>query len=141
MPSPSLGQILRTEVIGKKPQCLLELERQAAEKGPCAQRDLQLVEDFFHQAIAQFTNAILARIEIKPLILGNGYHDAVASVLHTYRWKRENGIAQATHPYHAVWQSFETWCRENDLYPRIDYQCDCAGKQSWHVLSVGPAPQ
>jgi hypothetical protein len=139
MSTPSLGEILRTEVVGRKASCLLELEQQAAEKGLCAQRDLQTVKDFFHQAVTQFTSSILARIEIEPLILGNGHNEAVAAILQSYRWKRENGISQPTHPYHAVWQSFETWCSENELYPEIEYRCDCVGKQSWHVLMVSPA--
>jgi hypothetical protein len=138
MSTPSLGEILRTEVAGKKASCLLQLEQQAAEKGICAERDLQVVKDFFHMAMTQFTSSILARIEVKPMIIGNGHSEAVAAVLQTYRWKRENGISQPSHPYHAVWVIFAAWCAENELHPQIDYCCDCVGKQSWHVLTVSP---
>jgi len=139
MPTPSLGDILRTQICQQKAHCLVELEQQTAQKGLCAERDLQAVKDFFHQAITQFTTDILARIEVRPLMLGNGHHEAVAAILQTYRWKRDNGIAQAAHPYHAVWQTFRTWCMANDLHPEIDYHCDGIGKKSWHQLSVKPA--
>jgi hypothetical protein len=139
MTNPSLGEILGTQISDKKAHCLLELEQHTAQKGLCAERDLQVVKDFFHRAITQFTTDILARIEVKPLMLGNGHHEAVAAILQSYRWKRENGIGQPTHPYHALWQTFQAWCSENDLQPQIEYYCDGIGKQSWHQLSVKPA--
>jgi hypothetical protein len=86
MSTPSLGEILRDEVLGKKASCLLELEQQVAAKGVCAQRDLEEVQNFFHQAITQFTNSILARIEIKPLTLGNGQNEAATAILQTREW-------------------------------------------------------
>jgi hypothetical protein len=138
MSTPSLGEILRDEVLGKKAGCLLELEQQVAAKGVCAQRDLEEVQNFFHQAITQFTNSILARIEIKPLTLGNGQNEAASAILQTYRWKHENGISQPSHPYHAVWWSFAAWCDQNDLHPEIEYRVDCSGKQYWYVLKVSP---
>lgn len=141
MSSPSLGEILRTEINDKKANCLLELEQHAAHKGVCAERDLRAVKDFFHDAIAQFTTDILARIEVKPILLGNGHHDAVAAILQSYRWKRGNCISQPAHPYHAIWQNFQAWCVDNELRPEIEYQCDATGKQSWHQLSVKPALQ
>lgn len=139
MSNPSLGEILGTQICGKKADCLLELEQHMAQKGLCAERDLQAVKDFFHRAIRQFTTDILARIEIKPLLLGNGHNETVATILQTYRWKRENGIGQPSHLYYAVWQEFQAWCTANDLQPEIEFHCDGIGKQSWHQLSVKPA--
>lgn len=139
MPNPSLGELLRTQISDKKAHCLLELEQQCAKKGLCAERDLLAVKDFFHDAMTQFTTDILAGVEVQPLMLGHGHHEAVAAILQTYRWKRENGISQPAHPYHAVWQSFQAWCADNDLAPELEYHCDAMGKQAWHQLSVKPA--
>jgi len=139
MSNPSLGELLHTQLSAKKALCPLELERNAAQKGLCAERDLQEVKNFFHQAITQFTTDILARIEVRPRLLGNGQNEAVATILQTYRWKRDNGIQQASHPYHAIWQNFANWCAENDLEPELAYRCDGIGKVSWHELTVKPA--
>ena len=141
MSTPSLGEILRDEVIGKKVSCLLELEQQAAANGVCAQRDLEVVQNFFHDAVTKFTSSILARIEIKPITIGNGQNEAIAAILQTYRWKHENGISQTSHPYHAVWRAFSAWCDKNDLHPEIGCRGDGAGKQCWYVLKVSPKPQ
>lgn len=139
MTERSLGALLRAQTECAQSGCLRELEQAAARKGICAERDLQVVKDFFHRAITQFTTDILARTDLRPMLLGNGQNDAASAILQTYRWKRENGMAQASHPYHAAWLAFTRWCTDNELEPVLDYHCDGLGKLSWHQLTVRPA--
>jgi hypothetical protein len=110
MVAPSLGEMLRAQAACEKAKCLRELEQQAAERGVCAERDLQLVKDFFHQAVTQFASSILARAEVRPLVLGNGHNAKVAAILQSFRWRGDKDIRHSDHPYHAVWRPFQTWC-------------------------------
>ncbi|MGC1550085.1 MAG: hypothetical protein WA777_16300 [Rhodanobacter sp.] len=138
MSNPSLGDILRVREAAITASCLVELEKQAAEKGPCAVADLQLVKDFFHEAMTQFTNSILGHIEIRPLLLGKGKNEKVASILQTFRWKGSFDIRDSSHPYHAVWVPFQAWCDENGLRPEIGVNCmyTVGGGEQWHALTV-----
>jgi hypothetical protein len=140
MSTLSLGEMLRVQEACEKARCLVDLEEQASAKGPCAEHDLQLVRDFFHQAETRFTSAILARVEVKPEVLGHGQNAAVAAILQTFRWNETYNISDASHPYHGVWKPFLAWCAENDLRPEIRARQNAAGKERWYVLTVGPAP-
>lgn len=111
----------------------------ASDKGQCAERDLQLARDFFHQASTQFASEILAGVQPRPLVIGNGQNDKLATVLHTYRWKEGYDIRDATHPYNGVWRPFQAWCDANDLVAHLSCQRDSAGKERWYVMTVSPA--
>jgi hypothetical protein len=132
--APSLGEMLRAQEACEKAHCLQELEQKASAKGLCAERDLQLVKDFFHQAVTQFTNCILARVELKPLYLGDGQNATVSQILQTFRWKLGKDIRDPAHPYHAVWTPFQTWCDENELSPVIEERRK--GKEYCYALKV-----
>jgi hypothetical protein len=139
MTNPSLGDILRAREASKKAACLVELERKAQEKGPCAVVDLQYIKDFFHTAITEFTNAILAGIDIRPIALGKGNNEKVATILQTFRWKDGYDIRAPAHPYHAVWVPFETWCQENGLAAEIGACVDVATREPLKTISVKAA--
>jgi hypothetical protein len=136
MVAPSLGEMLRAQAGREKAKCLRDLEQKAAEKGACGERDLQLVKDFFHQAMTHFASSILARVEVRPLVLGNGNNAKVAAILQTFRWKADKDIRNSDHPYHAVWTRFQTWCDENDLNPEIEPRRD--RNEQWHIVTVSP---
>ncbi|GJI89530.1 MULTISPECIES: hypothetical protein [Duganella] len=138
MTTPSLGRLLRAQQC-ETADCVKELERQASGKGPCAQQDLQLVRDFFHQASTGFAGCILAGLSPLPLAIGNGQHDKIAAILHTYRWKEGYDIRDATHPYHGVWQPFQRWCDSSELRPEFSCHRDPGGKEKWYTLTVRPA--
>jgi hypothetical protein len=138
MTTPSLGRLLQAQQCETE-DCLKELERQASGKGQCAEKDLQLVRDFFHQASTSFASSILAGVAPRPVILGNGKNDKVAAILQTYRWKEGYDIRDATHPYNGVWQPFQHWCDASDLRPSFSCRRDDAGKEKWYTLSVAPA--
>lgn len=138
MSRPSLGKMLK-DMECNTPECLAELERQASGKGQCAEKDLQLARDFFYQASTEFANAILAGIEPRALVLGNGHHDKLATVLQTYRWKEGYDIRNATHPYHGVWKPFQAWCDANDLQVHLICQRDASARERWYTLNVTPA--
>lgn len=138
MSKSSLGQLLK-DMQCDTPECVAELERQASGKGLCAEKDLQLARDFFYQASTEFSNAILAGLQPRPLLIGNGHHDRLAAVLHTYRWKEGYDIRDATHPYHGIWQPFQAWCHGNDLQVHLACQRDDGGKERWYALTVTPA--
>jgi hypothetical protein len=87
------------------PECLRELERKAAQLGDCAERDLLQVQDFFHDALVQFTNCIVARTEVRPVVLGRNQNVAVAAILKSFRWKGGADIREESHSYNAVWES------------------------------------
>jgi hypothetical protein len=140
MSTLSLGEMLRVQEACEKARCLVDLEQQASLKGPCAEHDLQLVQDFFHQAETRFTSSILARVDVRPQVLGHGQNTAVAAILQTFRWTETYNIGDPDHPYHGVWKPFLAWCDENDLRPEIKKLHNAAGKEHWYVLTVSPAP-
>ena len=90
-------------------------------------------------AITEFTNSILAGIEIRPIALGKGNQEKVAAILQTFRWKDGYDIRSPTHPYHAVWVPFETWCHENGLVPEIGACTDVATKEPLKTITVRAA--
>jgi hypothetical protein len=140
MLTPSLGELLRLQCSCERPHCLVELEQRAAETSLCAERDLASVKDFFHQAMTQFTTCILSRVDVLPMVLGNGHNTKVASILQTFRWKWDKDIRHSEHPYHGVWTPFQAWCEENDLHPEIAVRRNSTGKEQWHALTVIPSP-
>lgn len=140
MTEQSLGDILRATQACKTEDCLRELERAASGQGPCAEQDLGVVRDFFDQAKTFFTGRILARAEVKPVILGNGQNMTVALIIQTFRWNPDYDIRSDLHPYNAVWRPFASWCADNGLAPEL-FRCrDEKGREHWYVLKVHPAP-
>ncbi|SEN10880.1 hypothetical protein SAMN02800694_2798 [Luteibacter sp. UNCMF331Sha3.1] len=140
MTDTSLGDILRATQACKTEDCLRELERTALGRGPTAEHDLGLVRDFFDQAKTYFTSRILARADIKPVVIGNGQNMTVSLILQTFRWHAEYDIRSPMHPYNGVWRPFETWCADNGLAPEL-FRCkDSKGREHWYVLRVHPAP-
>lgn len=137
---PSLGELMRAREACETAECLRELERRAAQMGNCAERDLMLVQDFFHAAMVQFTNCILARTDVRPVVLGRNQNVTIASILQSFRWKGGSDIRDETHTYNPVWKTFQTWCDENELHPRLELHRDSAGKEIWHTLTVVAAP-
>jgi hypothetical protein len=137
---PSLGELMRTRKACETAECLRELERKAAQMGDCAERDLLLVQDFFHGAILQFANCILARTEVRPVVLGRNQNVTIASILQSFRWKSGSDIRDEGHVYNPVWKSFRTWCDENELQPRLELYRDSSGKEIWHTLTVIASP-
>ena len=137
---PTLGELLRTRRTCETAECLRELERKASLKGDCAERDLVLAQDFFHTAILQFSNCILARTDVRPVVIGRGQNVTIASILQSFRWKSGSDIRDEGHPYNPVWKSFLTWCGENELQPRLELYRDSSGKEIWHTLTVVAAP-
>jgi hypothetical protein len=136
MSTPSLGAILRQTEACQKPDCLRDLEGWADANGPCAQRDLGLVQEFFNEAKTRFTANILARADIKPMQLGNGQNGTVALILKTFKWSAGYDIRDASHPYNAAWKPFAAWCEENDLVPELALARDPGGREQWYVLTV-----
>jgi hypothetical protein len=140
MSTASLGAILRETEACQKPDCLRDLEGWADANGPCAQRDLGLVQEFFNEAKTRFTANILARADIKPMQLGNGHNGTVALILKTFKWTPAFDITDAAHPYNAAWKPFAAWCEENDLVPELVQQRDAGGREQWYVLTVKATP-
>jgi len=138
MTTPSLGLLLQAQQCETE-ECLKTLELQASGKGLCAEKDLQLVRDFFHLASTSFAGCILAGVAPRALVVGNGQNDKVAAILQTYRWKEGYDIRDATHPYHGVWQPFQRWCDNSDLQAMLSCQRDAGGKEKWYLLTVNPA--
>ena len=138
---PSLGELMRARDACDTPECLRELERKAAQLGDCAERDLVQVQDFFHDALVQFTNCIVARTDVRPVVLGHNQNVAVAAILKSFRWKGGADIRDESHPYNAVWKTFQTWCDENELEPRLEEHRDQNGKEIWHTLTVVAAQE
>lgn len=142
MSTVSLGAILRETEACQKPDCLRDLEGWADASGPCAQRDLGLVQEFFNEAKTRFTANILARADIKPMQLGNGHNGTVALILKSFRWSAGFDIRNPLHPYNAAWKPFAAWCQENDLTPELSLARDPGGREQWYLLTVRPtAPQ
>jgi hypothetical protein len=140
MSTTSLGAILRETEACQKPDCLRDLEGWADANGPCAQRDLGLVQEFFNEAKTRFTASILARADVKPMLLGNGHNGTVALILKTFKWTPEFDIRDAVHPYNAAWKPFAAWCDENDLVPELKVCRNADGREQWYVLTVKAAP-
>jgi hypothetical protein len=137
---PSLGELLRARKPCETEDCLRELECKAARLGNCTEQDLLLVQDFFYAATVQFANCILARIDVRPVVLGRDQNVTVASILQSFRWKRGSDIRDDSHVYNPVWRAFQTWCSDNELQPRLESRRDPDGKEIWHTLSVTAAP-
>jgi hypothetical protein len=136
--TPTLGMLLQAQACDTE-DCVRALERQAALRGQCAEKDLQLVRAFFHDASTGFSSSILARLAPPVVEIGNGHHDKLATVLQTYRWKDDYDIRTASHPYNGVWQPFERWCADNELEAVITRHHDASGKETWFTLGVVPA--
>ena len=137
---PKLGELLRARQPCETEECLQELERKAARMGNCAERDLLLIQDFFHAAIVQFTNCVLAGTDVRPVVLGRDQNVTIAAILQSFRWKSDYDIRDESHAYNPVWRSFQTWCNANGLQPRLELHRDASGKEIWHTLTVMPAP-
>lgn len=135
--TPSLGQRLRGQVRARA-DCELALEQRAASLGPSAQQDLALVRAFFQRAAIDFSSAILAGVPPPVLAIGHGRNDEVAAILQTYRWREDEDIRCASHPYHGLWRPFLAWCVANDLQPGIACRRDAAGRERWFTLSIRP---
>src|ERR1700761_1944629 len=114
---PSLGELMHAREACDTPECLRELERRAAQMGSCAERDLMLVQDFFHNAMVQFPSCTRPRTDVRPMVLGRNQNVTIASILQSFRWKGDFDIRDEKHPYNAVWKTFNTWCVENELQP------------------------
>lgn len=140
MSKSSLGRLLK-DMECNTPECVQALERQASDKGLCAEKDLQLARDFFHHASTQFASEILAGLPPRPLVIGNGQNDKLATILQTYRWKEGYDLRDATHPYNGVWKPFQAWCDANDLQPHLSCRRDAGGKERWYILTVTVAEQ
>ena len=138
MSTPSLGRMLKA-LACTTPECLQKLERQAADKGQCAERDLQTLRDFFHHVSVEAAASIIAGLAPLPVVLGNGQHDKIAALLQTYRWKEGYDLRDPTHPYNGVWRPFQAWCDASELQVHIACQRDGAGKEKWYTLSMLPA--
>ena len=135
----TLGAMLRVTERCAKADCMRDLERLADEQGPCAQKDLRQVMEFFDTVKTQFTTRILAGAEIKPVQLGAGQNVTIAMILQTFRWDPAYDIRNPAHPYHAAWKTFAAWCEENELLPELRKYHDAKGKEHWFELSVRSA--
>lgn len=136
--APSLGQRLRAQVRATA-DCELALEQRAASLGLCAQKDLALVRAFFQKAAVDFASAILAGVPPPVIAIGHVANDQVAAILQTYRWREDEDIRCASHPYHGLWRPFQAWCVANGLQPGIACRRDASGKERWFTLSIRPA--
>ncbi|HEY4090746.1 MAG TPA: hypothetical protein VGN46_04465 [Luteibacter sp.] len=139
MPGSTLGAMLRITENCIKADCLQDLERSASSNGPCGERDLRQVQEFFDTAKTDFTSRILAGAEVRPVQLGAGKNNTVALILQTFRWTPDYDIRNPTHPYNAAWKVFATWCADNDLAPVLRKYHDAKGKEHWYELSVRSA--
>lgn len=136
MANESLGTLLANHARRTKPAAFVEMEQSAANKGACACEDFKRVMDFFYDAMLEFSATILAGIDIRPAILGNGQNPKVAAILQTFRWKGGYDMRNSDHPYHGAWVLFDAWCREHDLVPHIDCQRGAAASEPWHRIFV-----
>lgn len=134
---PSLGQRLRAQSHATA-DCELALEQRAGTLGACAQKDLAVVRSFFQQAAIDVASAILADVAPPVIVIGNGRNEQVAAILQTYRWREDEDIRCASHPYHGLWRPFLAWCTAHDLQPGIACRRDPAGKERWFTLAVRP---
>jgi len=141
MAATTLCAMLRITERCAKADCLRDLEQQANRQGPCAEKDLRLVQEFLDMAKTQFTTRILAGAEVTPVQLGAGQNTTVALILQTFRWAPDYDIRNPAHPYNAAWKPFVTWCEENDLEPVLRKYHDAKGKEHWYTLSVRSAPE
>jgi len=136
MANQSLGTLLALQTRRSKPSAFVEKEQFAANKGRCACEDFKRVTDFFHSAILEFSGAIIAGIDIRPAILGNGQNAKVAAILQTFRWKGGYDMRDPEHPYHGAWALFDAWCHDHDLVAHIDCQRGPAASEPWHRVFV-----
>ena len=102
----------------------------------CAERDLRMVREFFTDACIQFTGCILAGVEVRPMLLGNGHHQVVNSILMTCRWPRSGDPSCDDHPYHGEWMRFAKWCQDHGLKPLIENRVDRHSRESWYAINV-----
>lgn len=120
MRSPSLGESLALLEAASGSEGAAELRRLATAKGPCAVEDFALVELFFRDAALGFATAIMADILPRPVAIGRGRHERVATTLQTFRWKSGFDIRSLEHPYHALWIDFAQWCRRHGLEAALE---------------------
>ncbi|NID14669.1 hypothetical protein [Luteibacter yeojuensis] len=139
MPATTLGAMLHITETCAKADCMKALERDAHLHGPCGERDLRQVQEFFDTVRTEFTMRILAGAEVIPVRLGAGHNNTVALILQTFRWTSDYDIRNPTHPYHAAWRVFDTWCVDNELAPVLRKFHDERGKEHWYELSVRSA--
>lgn len=139
MRATTLGAMLHITETCAKADCLKELEQEASRFGPCGERDLREVQEFFDTARTEFTTRILAGADVIPVRLGAGNHTTVALILQTFRWTPDYDIRNPTHPYGAVWKVFDSWCTDNELMPVLRKYHDATGKEHWYELSVRSA--
>ena len=139
MPATTLGAMLHITETCAKADCMKDLERDAHLNGPCGERDLRQVQEFFDTVRTEFTTRILAGAEVVPVRLGAGHNNTVALILQTFRWTPDFDIRNPTHPYNAVWKVFDTWCVDNELAPVLRKFHDERGKEHWYELSVRSA--
>ena len=111
-------------------------ENAVSELSLCAQRDQKMVREFFRDACVQFSNCILAGVDVRPMLLGNGHHPAVSSILMTCRWARSGDPSSAAHPFHGEWTRFAQWCHAHGLKPLIENRIDHRTRESWYAISV-----
>lgn len=138
MNTPTLGMLLQAQACDTE-DCVRALEQQAALRGQCAEKDLQLVRAFFHDAAASFASSIMAKLAPPVIEIGHGQHDKLATIIQTYRWNEGYDIRSAGHPYHGVWQPFARWCADNEIEAVLTCRHDAAGKEKWYTLGVVPA--
>ncbi|MBB6187520.1 hypothetical protein HDE77_001884 [Rhodanobacter sp. MP7CTX1] len=136
MRSPSLGESLALLEAGTGSEGASELHRLATVKGPCAVEDFTLVELFFRDAALAFATAIAADILPRPVVIGRGCHERVATTLQTFRWKGGFDIRSPEHPYHAVWSDFAAWCRRHGLEATLEGAQ--SAKEAMFYVSVRP---
>lgn len=139
MSNESLGARLAALQAKGLPDELRALQQQARTHSPCATEDLTRVMDFFLDAMARFATAIAAGVPVRPVILGNGCNEKVASILQTFRWKHGYCMSEPGHPYHAVWGMFAAWCADHELAPAVERHCDEVRNEPWHTITVRPA--
>lgn len=134
--STSLGALLGVLQAQPKDVESEQLRQRAHAKGACAIEDLTLVENFFRDAALSFSTAILSGILPQPISLCRGCNEKTASTLQTFRWNEDFDVRSSEHPYHAVWNNFDRWCRAQGLEPTITGTP--GAKEPKYLISVKP---
>ncbi|CAB5514509.1 hypothetical protein LMG26857_03568 [Achromobacter anxifer] len=134
MTAVSLGERLKSINAQTEAERVAKATRDAAERDAKAAADLLKVQSFFEQGKSQ----IISAIEHGKAPKGVKMPSDVGSLVQSYRWNDNNGMAKPSHPYHFVWSEFQGWAQENGLTPDLVYGHDGCGRESWHTLVVKP---
>jgi hypothetical protein len=133
-----LGEILLATEKEYKTNQAFKMEQDLKEKDEKYKEKIKKVTDFFEEIKENFTQKIMrGEYPIKPISMRN--ENNINTILETYQWNDpRKTIENTTHPYHAIWADFSKWCTENKLTPKLTYEHDGMGIESWHTISISP---